>query len=188
MLYSTIVTNDDELIQINRLNLQNLRTNLSKQQKENEGFVTWLYPVSLLKEMHKTAPSIIVKDGDDVVGYALVTLKEASNFHHDLKIMIDNLDLINYKSKPVSSYKFYIMGQVCIQKYYRSKGIFQMLFQKHKELYSSEFDLLVTEISTANYRSNKAHEKVGFKTIHTYRDDLDDWNVVVWDWRFNDGQ
>ncbi len=58
-----------------------------------------------------------------------------------------------------------------------------MLFKKHKELYSGKYELLVTEISTKNYRSLKAHEKVGFTTIHTYTDALDSWNVVVWDWR-----
>ncbi len=183
MLYATVVTKHDELIQINSLNVQNLRTALSKQEKEQQGFVTWLYPISLLEDMHKIAPSIIVKDDDAVVGYALVTPKEASNFHHDLRTMINNLELISYESKPLSSYKYYIMGQVCIKKDYRGKGIFEMLFKKHKELYSSEYELLVTEISTANYRSKKAHEKVGFKTIHTYSDNLDDWNVVIWDWR-----
>ena len=183
MLYTTVVTKDDELIQINRLNVQNLKTNLSKQEKEQQGFVTWLYPVSLLEDMFKIAPSIIVKDDDAVVGYALVTPKEAGNFHQDLRTMINKLELIDYKGKPLSSYTYYVMGQVCIQKNYRGKGIFEMLFQKHKEIYSREYELLVTEISTANYRSKKAHEKVGFKTIYTYSDDLDEWNVVVWDWR-----
>ncbi len=112
----------------------------------------------------------------------MVTLKEASDFHHDLKRMINNLELINYKDRPLSSYTWYIMGQVCIKKNYRGKGIFKLLFQKHKELYSREYELMITEISTANHRSQKAHEKVSFKTVYTYSDDLDKWNVVVWDW------
>ena len=74
------------------------------------------------------------------------------------------------------------MGQVCIDKDYRGKGIFNILFQKHKEVYSNAYELLVTEISTKNYRSQKAHEKIGFTTIYTYSDALDEWNVVVWDW------
>lgn len=182
MLYSTEVTAADELIQINKLNQQNLGTVLSKKEKDEQGFVTWLYPVSLLHNMHNIAPSIIVKDDDKVVGYALVTPKEVSSFHKDLKAMIKNIELLSYKEKPVSFYKFYIMGQVCIDKDYRSKGIFNMLFQKHKELYKEVYELLITEISTKNFRSQKAHEKVGFKTIHTYSDALGDWNVVVWDW------
>lgn len=183
MLYATEVTTRDEIIQVHKMNQLYLRSNLSQQVQEEEGFVSWLYPVSLLQQMHSIAPGIIVKDDETVVGYALVTPIEASSFHPDLKILIDNLEMIDYKNKLLSSYSYYVMGQVCIDKEYRGKGIFNMLFQKHKQLYSSVYELLVTEISTKNVRSQKAHEKVGFVTIHTYSDALDEWNVVVWDWR-----
>lgn len=183
MLYSAEVTSYDEILQIHKMNQLYLRSNLSAQVQEEEGFVSWLYPVSLLQQMDSIAPSIIVKDDEQVVGYALVTPIEASSFHPDLKILIDNLETIDHKDKPLSSYLYYVMGQVCIHKEYRGKGIFSMLFQKHKEIYNGQYELLVTEISTKNLRSQKAHEKVGFTTIYTYTDALDDWNVVVWDWR-----
>ena len=183
MLYATEVTTNDELLQVHELNRQNLKGNLSLQEQEEQGFVTWLYPVSLLQQINNLAPSIIVKDEDKVVGYALVTPVEAGNFHPDLQAMIDNLETLNYKGRPLSSYSYYIMGQVCIDKDYRGKGIFSMLFNKHKEVYSDTYDLLVTEISLSNIRSQKAHEKVGFVTIYTYHDEIDTWNVVVWDWR-----
>ncbi|MDQ6757581.1 MAG: GNAT family N-acetyltransferase [Bacteroidota bacterium] len=183
MLYATEVTTAEELMQIHELNQQNLKTNLSIKEKEEQGFVTWLYPVSLLQKMHAIAPSVIVKDENKVIGYALVTPIQAGIFHSDLQTMINNLEKHSYNHKPLSSYSYYIMGQVCIDKEYRGKGIFNMLFQKHKELYRNKYELLVTEISTKNYRSQKAHEKIGFTTIHKYADALDEWNVVVWDWR-----
>lgn len=182
MLYATQVTNVEELVRVNELNRQNLKPNLSKQEQEEQGFVTWLYPVSLLQQVHTIAPSVIVKDDDKVVGYALVTPLEAGHFHPDLKTMMSYLETIHYNNRPLSSYTYYIMGQVCIDKAYRGKGIFRMLFQKHKELYSGKYELLVTEISTANSRSQKAHEKMGFTTIYNYKDELDEWNVVVWNW------
>ena len=182
-MFATEVTTNNELLQIHELNRENLKGNLSLQEQEEQGFVTWLYPVTLLQQIDNLAPGIIVKNEDKVVGYALVTPVEAGSFHPDLQTMIDNLETIDYKGKPLSSYSYYVMGQVCIDKEYRGKGIFNMLFQKHKELYSDEYELLVTEISTTNYRSQKAHEKTGFTTIHTYSDALDEWNVVVWDWR-----
>ena len=183
MLEATTVTKEEELIQIHHLNQQNIRQNLSPEERQKEGFVTWLYSTELLREMHNLAPSVIVKDKDTVIGYALVTLKEAAAFHPDLQIMIDNLQPIIYQGRPLFSYEFYCMGQVCIHKDYRGKGVFNMLFQKHKEIYSSKYQLLVTEISPSNIRSQKAHENVGFKTIYTYKDKIDDWNVVAWDWR-----
>ena len=182
MLYATEVTTEDELAQVNKLNQLYHKVNLTKLEQAEEGFLSWLYPVSLLQQMHNIAPSIIVKDDENVVGYALVTTIESGRFHHDLRVMIDNIETLTYKDKTLSSYSYYIMGQVCIDKDYRGKGIFSMLFQKHKEIYKGKYKLLVTEISTRNLRSQKAHEKVGFTTIHTYNDALDEWNVVAWDW------
>jgi RimJ/RimL family protein N-acetyltransferase len=96
--------------------------------------------------------------------------------------MIDGLKDLLFNNKPLLDHKAYIMGQVCIDKNYRGQGIFNALYQKHKEIYSDQYELFITEISTSNHRSQKAHENIGFKTIHTYKDALDEWNVVVWDW------
>lgn len=179
----TEVTDPSELLQIHEMNRDNLKGNLSQEEQEEQGFVTWLYPLTLLQQLHELAPSIIIKDADAVVAYALVTPIEAGAFHPDLQTMIDNLETLQHEGKPLSEWSYYIMGQVCIAEAYRGQGLFNLLYQKHRELYRSEYDLLVTEISTANYRSQKAHEKVGFKTIHTYKDELDEWNVVLWDLR-----
>ncbi len=85
---------------------------------------------------------------------------ESGNVHTDLMRMIDNLETLSFNGKPLSSFSFYIMGQVCIDKDYRGKGIFNILFQKHKKLYSNAYELLVTEISTKNYRSLKELKKL----------------------------
>ena len=75
------------------------------------------------------------------------------------------------------------MGQICIDKAYRGKKIFDLLYEGHKEYFMNQYDLLVAEVSTSNYRTLKAHKRIGFKTIYTYRDAIDEWDVVVWAWR-----
>jgi hypothetical protein len=79
--------------------------------------------------------------------------------------------------------KYYVMGQICVAENYRGQGVFDGLYQKHREKYSSQFDLLITEVSKRNTRSMKAHERVGFKTVHSFRDHTDEWNIILWDWR-----
>ena len=169
-------------MQIHQLNQQNLKANLDRSLQNREGFVTWLYPMELLKKMHQLSPSIIIKDGKKVAAYALTTLKESRNFHSDLETMFHHLEVVQYKGKPLGSYSFYCMGQICAAAEYRGKGLVQMLYQKHKEVYGPYYDFFLTEISTSNPRSLKAHEKIGFETIYTYTDAIDEWNVVVWDW------
>lgn len=138
MLKATTVSSDDELLQIHHLNQQNLKQNLDEEIQKQEGFVTWLYSFDLLKKMHQLSPHVIVKEGDRVVGYALTTLKAARAFHPDLENMFRNLENVQYQSKLLSLYNYYCMGQICIAKEFRSQGIVQMLYQKHREIYSSQ--------------------------------------------------
>ena len=183
MINISVVKSEDELLQIHYLNQENLKQHLDEQTKQSEGFVSWLYPVELLKKMHRLAPSIIAKEEERVVAYALATVRESKVFHPDLERMFLNLELVRYQNKFLSDYRFYCMGQICVAKEYRGRGLVNKLYQKHSEVYGSDYDFILTEVSTSNYRSLKAHEKAGFQTIHTYTDSMDEWNVVVWNWK-----
>jgi predicted GNAT family N-acyltransferase len=182
MLYTT-VSSTSELQQILELNQLNLKQNIPAGEKETEGFVSWLYSLPLLQQMHNLLPSVIAKNNGTVVGYALSTVKEAVSFHPDLQKMMNDLQQLQYKNKSLFSYNFYCIGQICVEKSFRGKGLLHRLYQKHKELYSDTYDLLITEISSSNVRSMKAHERVGFKTVHTHHNEMDEWNVVIWDWK-----
>ncbi len=182
-MIATIVTHTDELQQIVELSHKNLRGNIPLNEHETQGFITWDYSFDLLKKMNAQQPHIIVKENNKVIGYALVALKTASHFHTDLEAMIQQLERITYNGKKLSEYRYYVMGQICIDHHYRGKGVFKMLYTHHKKLFEEEYDFVVTEISTRNNCSLRAHEKLGFTTICTYTDALDEWNVVVWDWK-----
>src|SRR6266576_1782312 len=99
MLTATLATTRDELLQIHRLNQENHRDRLSPEEKDKEGFVSWLYPVELLQQLQDLAAQVIVKDGDRVVGYALAALREAAPFHPDLKNLFTNLNTVRYKDR-----------------------------------------------------------------------------------------
>ena len=182
-MLATIVTTEKELSQIIELSRQNAKSAVSAEDKISQGFISWTYTPDLLRQLHILQPSVIVKDGDNLAGYALVAIKESAAFHNDLKAMIQHLDQLFYGDKSLGHYQYYVMGQICVDKKYRGRGVVEMLYQKHKELFESKFDFVITEISTTNLRSLRAHEKAGFKTIHTYSDAMDDWKVVLWDWK-----
>jgi hypothetical protein len=182
MFVSTTVSSPDEIRQIYRLNQVNLKQNLNAAEKASDGFVSWLYSVDLLEKMHALAPSVIVKHQDRVVGYALTTLKESRSFHRDLETMFRQLEPVLYLGKPLPVYNFYCMGQICVDKTFRGKGIVSMLYNEHKKVYGKQFDFILTEISSSNPRSLKAHLNMGFEIIYTYTDAIDEWHVVVWDW------
>ncbi len=182
-MYSvSLVTKASELEQIAALSKENLRNDLSVEEKQTQGFITWEYNLPLLEKLHTIAPAVIVKCGEEVVGYALTALKETAAVLPVLNDMIHHLESLSFNGKPLKECRYYVMGQICIAKTHRGKGLFDRLYQHHKEIYSKQYDLLLTEISTSNHRSLKAHQNTGFQTIHTYRDEMDEWDVVVWNW------
>jgi hypothetical protein len=173
---------EDELKQIAALSRDNLRSVIDEAEKRSQGFLTWEYTENMLAGMTRIAPSVIVKQDEQVVGYALTALKATASVQPELTPMIAHLETLSWKGKPVSTYRYYMMGQICIARAHRGKGVFDLLYGYHRTIFQPRFDLLLTEVSTSNYRSLKAHLNTGFAIIDTHNDHLDEWAVVAWDW------
>lgn len=154
---------------------------LNDAEKAADGFLTIRHSREWLQHMHDQVPSVIAMDGDVLAGYALVMTVECCKLIPSLEPMFDQFNKIEYLGAPLSSYRYYVIGQICVNGDYRGKGVFDGLYAKHRELFSSRFDFTVTEISTSNGRSLRAHERVGFKVIHRHKDATDDWLFVLWD-------
>lgn len=179
----TTITTDQEIHEVLVLQTQNLSSVVSEDRARTDGFVTVKHSFELLKKMNDTIPQVIAKSGNSVVGYALVMPESFSELIPVLTPMFDTLRTLSYANKKIEAYSFYAMGQICISENFRRQGIFDKLYQKHRELYQSQFDLCITEVSDRNPRSMRAHERVGFETIHTFKDATDIWNILVWTWR-----
>jgi len=182
MIQASLTNTTQDLQQILRLQEENHARNISETELRSQGFVTLRHDIKILEQMHNLAPSVIIKEDNNVVAYALTMLQECRQLIPDLEPMFALLDGLSWNGKPLSDHSFYVMGQVCVAKEYRGQGLFDELYRHHKKIYQRQFDLIITEIATRNHRSIRAHERVGFKTIHTHLDELDEWAVVGWDW------
>jgi ribosomal protein S18 acetylase RimI-like enzyme len=176
------VQNRAELEQILILQRRNLKQELPDEEMRSQGFVTVQHDLAALEQMHALAPSIIAHQGGELAGYALTMPRECRALMPVLVPMFELFDRLMYRGKPLNDHRFYVMGQICIDKAHRGKGLFELLYHKHRELYQRRFDFIITEVSVRNQRSLRAHERVGFQTVHTYRDATDEWAVVLWDW------
>ena len=183
MLQTKLVSQDEELEQILVLQSNNLSHTLKPEEKAQEGFLTIQHDIDTLKLMHGLAPSVIIKHEKEVVAYALTMLRECRELIPELESMFSLFGHLEWKGKPLSEENFYVMGQVCVDKKYRGMGLFDQLYDFHREVYRHRFNLLVTEISMRNTRSLRAHERVGFVPLHNHRDSIDNWVVVAWDWQ-----
>ena len=158
---------------------KNLKQVVSSEEANQEGFVTLKHDLSLLSRMNDLKPHIIALDNEEVVGYALTMVRQLKKEIPILKPMFQLLETLEYNGKLLKDSEYYVMGQVCISKSHRGQGIFKGMYDKHKEVFSSDFEYCITEVSESNARSLRAHEKVGFKTIHTYLDATDHWHIIL---------
>jgi len=173
----------EELQEIIALQKQYLRGIKSQEEESDQGFLTVEHSLDTLTRMHEIAPSVIARNNGQLAGFALTMPLACGNLIPVLFPMFQIFSGINYKRKPISEYNFYVMGQICVAEPFRGKGVFDLLYSKHRELFEAKYDFIVTEISTRNARSLNAHQRVGFLPVHIYRDSLDEWAVVLWDWR-----
>ncbi|MFS4492464.1 N-acetyltransferase family protein [Maribacter sp. 2308TA10-17] len=170
------VSSEDELYQILALQKKNAIDAVSSAEKKNEGFVTVSHSYAILKQMNDACPHVIAKDGDIVVGYALVMLKEFRDEISILSAMFETAEEL------LGGKKFLAMGQICISKAYRKRGIFRGMYNFYKEELQDEFDCLLTEVATDNQRSLEAHKSTGFKVLKTQVTDGISWELISWDW------
>ncbi|AEI50351.1 GNAT family N-acetyltransferase [Runella slithyformis] len=178
----TTAASDEDLRQIMALQRRNLYKNTPVEYQKDQGFTTVEHSFAVLKEMNEVLPQIIAKDGEALVGYALVMPRTFGQMVPELVPMFDIVAELNWQGKTIGEHRFYVMGQICVAESHRGQGIFDGLYAAHKKQFSTDFDICVTEVAVRNTRSQRAHERVGFRTIYTYEDYTDVWNVVVWDW------
>jgi GNAT superfamily N-acetyltransferase len=174
-----------EILALLALQRDNLKQNLDAQTVERQGFVSFVYDELTIVGMMEGAPQIVARDGDKLVGYALSTTREYGLGIALMQPLITLCDTLTYNDTPLSTSRYYIMGQVCIREGYRSIGIFDALYAGHKQYLSARYNYLITEVADDNKRSLAAHRRVGFKTIHEYFDKEGEkhWHVVLWDFK-----
>lgn len=174
---------EKELAGILKLQEINHFSSLSTEELTAEGFLTCTHDLELLKTFNEIAPHIIAVYKTEVIGYLLTMTESAEEQMPFLKPMFNEFRSFNFLGKPVAAYNYLIVGQVCVGRGFRGKGVLERLYNLYTDTYNKRFDFAITEIATRNIRSIKAHKKNGFKEIHTYYSpDGEEWSIVILDW------
>lgn len=182
MIRLTAARNGRDLQQILDLQQRNLATHLSPEEAAEQGFVTARHDLPLLERICGPHGHVVAMDGDRVVGYALVMLRE---FGAAVPILVPMFEQIE---RLLGEARYVVMGQVCVEKAHRGQGVFAGMYDEFRRRLSGDFDLVVTEVATRNTRSLRAHEKVGFRRALQYQaHGGESWEIVTWDWTLPGG-
>ncbi|WP_190810086.1 GNAT family N-acetyltransferase [Flagellimonas sp. S3867] len=164
----------DHLVQILLLQQENLPKNLADEEKKLEGFLTVEHSLPLLKEMNDECGHIIALENEKVVAYALCMHPKYAESIEVLKPMFHEINKV-VKEKD----NYMVMGQICVAKSYRGKGIFRRLYETMKEKLPIGFDTIITEVDAENQRSINAHKTIGFTELKKYCSDGKDWLLIT---------
>jgi len=140
-----------------------------------DGFVTVVHTLEILEAMQQQLPHVVARsEGGALAGYALSMAPSCRELLPILEPMFARLD-----ARKSRLGRYYVMGQICVAHSFRGSGVFDALYAEHRSRFAATHDCLVTEISTRNPRSLRAHARVGFVEEERYRDATDEWIVVA---------
>ena len=176
-------SSEAEIRQIKALQTRNLKTHLTKEECQKEGFVTASYTLDFLRQMGEKHPPILAKDQDKVVGYALVATPEIRGHHDLLDDLLGHCDRVVYKGVTLQNIPYAVVGQLCIDKAYRGQGIVQKLYQHFRECMEPTHSCCITDVDQNNPRSLRAHLKSGFEVVGSLDYGGAAWDLVLWNWR-----
>jgi ribosomal protein S18 acetylase RimI-like enzyme len=183
MHYGTAQT-EAQLQGILQLQQANLAQSVDAETARREGFVTVEHSLELLRKMNQPHPHILALDAEQVCGYALVMLPRWRDEIPVLQPMFDQFDQCTIQGKSLDQLPYFVMGQICIEKNYRGKGIFRGMYQHMRRCMQTNFHYIITEVDETNTRSMAAHKAVGFETIRSYMaPNSVVWEILAWDIR-----
>ena len=167
-------SSDRELKQILALQQQNLPKHLTEEEKRSQGFLTIEHTLDLLKEMNAIFPHTLAMDSEELVGYALSMSPKSGDSIELLRPLFSQIETLLGGTED-----YMVMGQICIAKSHRGKGIFRGLYHKMQEFLPDKYDKIITEVDTRNTRSLQAHKAIGFRELKRYPKAGREWSLIV---------
>lgn len=175
---------EEDLADILRLQQENLGQNISEAEKEKQGFVSLETPEKLLREILDQEGITVARINGKVVGYLMPMSVEQCKQALLLHPFIEKFETVKFENKPLNEYRYCILGQVCVDKQYRGKGILEKLYEELKSRLAKKYDIGISEIGANNPRSLHVHlDKLGFKITEQYTAQGKDWYIVTLDFR-----
>lgn len=177
----TFANSENDLHSILSLQKKNLSVALTKEEINEQGFVTVDHSFEQLASLNNYEKHIICKDGEKVVAYLLAMTIDSKDDIPVLIPMFEQFNALELEGRPLSDHHYIVVGQVCVDKSYRGMGILDKCYETYQKAFRDKYDFAITEISTRNTRSLKAHARIGFKELNRFLGpDGEEWVIVYW--------
>jgi ribosomal protein S18 acetylase RimI-like enzyme len=103
--------------------------------------------------------------------------------HDLLDDLFSQIDRQAYRGTRLSESNYVLVGQLCVAKEYRGRGLAGKMYELFKSELSGRFDYCLTDVQVSNPRSIRAHLRSGFQILGELSYGGSPWKIVIWDWR-----
>jgi len=136
---------------------------------KSDGFITTQFSVQELNRLIAEDGLFVAVDDGSIVAYVM-----AASWHYwaswpIFAHMITELPTLEYEGIPLNCDNSYQYGPVCVDRSYRSSGLFEAIFNFALRTLSARYPVLIPFINQLNPRSLEAHvRKAGLQITHEF--------------------
>ena len=152
--YRRAISSDyDEIL---ALQSANYIANLSEEERK-QGFLSAQFsPEQTAHIAEDLGTTVAVVDGH-LAGFLCAFRKEFQTGSPVIAEMLRSYDRLEFEGQPLSSFRSYIYGPVCIGREFRGRGLLRGLYEAQRKDLAGQFEIGVAFVSRSNSHSLSAH-------------------------------
>ncbi len=157
----------------------NLGKNLNATERQKNGFVMLETPLHMLKELQQNLGIWVAESHNKIIAFLFgVTVPQALK-NELLAPEVHHVSPIIYKGKSLAAYRYFIIGQICVDDEFKGYGIAGMLYQELFSIMAGQYDLVIASVNQDNARSLHVHtKKIGMNAIGQYEFSRNHWIIL----------
>ena len=151
------------------LQKDNLLRNL-KPEDQQDGFLSIEYSHDQLQRLSNELGIFVALENDRLSGYLIAQTMYFALQSPLISTMVRRFPDILYNFRPLSGFRTFVYGPVCVAKQAKGKGGLEGLFNVMFQALKGQFDAGVAFVSEQNPRSLYAHQaKLGMKVVDEFK-------------------
>ena len=139
-----------------RLQSENYIANLSEAQRE-QGFLSAQFSAEQIAQIAEDLGTMVAVVDGRIAGFLCAFRKEFETGSRVIAEMLRCYDVLRFEDRPLSAFKSYIYGPVCIGRDYRGAGLLRELYEAQKGDLAGKFEIGVAFVARNNPHSLSAH-------------------------------
>ena len=173
--------NSSDFPGILELQKRNLLQNIDPRDRQ-EGFLSIEYSADQLTLLNREPGIFVALEDDHLAGYLITQTMDFAVQSRLITIMVNRFPDIQYRGRPLSSFRTFIYGPVCIDKKSRGQGILYGLYGIMHRTLKGQYNAGVAFVSGENPRSLHSHrDKLGMKVVDEFEANRQRYHTLVFD-------